>query len=277
MINSSFRSDLAIWDRIVGIFLRYAAIIRPQLRLRAAESIFKELHVQTGTRPRNTAGAAYAPMLNRASAARTGQWVPHVSDDFAPAPLVPTFNPTTSAIITGFQNVILPENLQAAPLLLGPTRWQYDGQTASKCSSNSLPIMTQAAADRQPVGYNMSLRDIKISMKKDPDGNGISALGYDGVLRNFDDQRNVVDAVGLNPTQITEYYDGLPMPERLLTADGRNVSRRVMFYPDAENIPKKFTEEDIARTQAYNEELERRGVTGCVPDKSADDGKPNPR
>lgn len=123
----------------------------------------------------------------------------------------------------------------------------------------------------------MSLRDIKRSMKKDPDGHGISALGYDGVLRTFDNERNVLDAVGLNPTQIREYYDGLPMPERLLTADGRNISRWDMFHPDAENIPRKFTEEDIATTRAYNEELERRGVTSCILGKLADDSESNLR
>ncbi|RKK97291.1 hypothetical protein BFJ68_g14079 [Fusarium oxysporum] len=139
------------------------------------------------------------------------------------------------------------------------------------------PTMPQGAADRQPVHDNMSLRNILKSMKKDPDGNGINALGYDGVLRSFDLERNVVDAVGLNPTQIREYYKGLPMPDRFLTADGRNISRRDMFYPDAENIPKKFTAEDIAKIEAHNEELESRGVTCCVLDKSTDDGKPNPR
>ncbi|KAI1117080.1 hypothetical protein F5Y14DRAFT_404764 [Nemania sp. NC0429] len=121
------------------------------------------------------------------------------------------------------------------------------------------PTIPQAVADRQPVGDDMSLRDIRRSMKKDPDGHGISALGYDGVLRTFDNKRNVLDAVGLNSTQIREYYDGLPMPERLLTADGRNISRWDMFHPDAENIPKKFTEEDMAAIRAYNEELEGRG------------------
>ncbi|KAI0400758.1 hypothetical protein F4802DRAFT_469057 [Xylaria palmicola] len=139
------------------------------------------------------------------------------------------------------------------------------------------PTMPQAVADRQPAGDDMSLRDIKRSMKKDPDGHGISALGYDGVLRTFDNERNVLDAVGLNPTQIREYYDGLQMPERLLTADGRNISRWDMFHPDAENIPRKFTEEDIATTRAYNEELERRGVTSCILGKLADNGESNLR
>ena len=110
-------------------------------------------------------------------------------------------------------------------------------------------------------------------MKRDPDGHGISALGFDGVLRTFDAERNVLDAVGLNPTQIREYYDGLPMPERFLTADGRNVSRGDMFNPNVEDIPRKPTEEDRARTRAYNEALKRRGVSCCVADKSVDDGE----
>ncbi|WZH42234.1 uncharacterized protein QYS62_003224 [Fusarium acuminatum] len=136
------------------------------------------------------------------------------------------------------------------------------------------PTMTQAVADQQLVRDDMSVWDILKSMKSDPDGNGICALGYDGVLRTFDLERNVVDAVGLNPTQIIEYYEGVPMPDRFLTADGRNISRWVMFHPDAESIPKKPTAEDRARVKAHNEELERRGVTCCVPDKPADDGGP---
>ncbi|CVL02623.1 uncharacterized protein FMAN_00126 [Fusarium mangiferae] len=131
----------------------------------------------------------------------------------------------------------------------------------------------QVLADRQSARDNMSLRDIRRSMKRDPDGHGITALGFDGVLRTFDAERNVLDAVGLNPSQIREYYDGLPMPERFLAADGRNVSRRDMLNPNVEDIPRKPTEEDRARTRAYNEELKRRGVQCCVTDKSADDSE----
>ncbi|CZR35749.1 uncharacterized protein FPRO_00128 [Fusarium proliferatum ET1] len=131
----------------------------------------------------------------------------------------------------------------------------------------------QVLADRQPASDDMSLRDIQRSMKRDPDGHGITALGFDGVLRTFDAERNVLDAVGLNPSQIREYYDGLPMPEKFLAADGRNVSRRNMLNPNVEDIPRKPTEEDRARTRAYNEELKRRGVSCCVTDKSADDSE----
>ncbi|KAG5744881.1 hypothetical protein H9Q70_012426 [Fusarium xylarioides] len=132
---------------------------------------------------------------------------------------------------------------------------------------------TQVLTDRQPASDTMSLRDVRKLMKRDPEGHGISALGFDGVLRTFDAERNVLDAVGLNPTQIREYYDGLPMPERFLTADGRNVSRKDLFNPNVEDIPRKPTAEDRARTRAYNEELKRRGVSCCVVDKSADDSE----
>ena len=44
-----------------------------------------------------------------------------------------------------------------------------------------------------------------------------------------------------------------------------------MFHPDAENIPKKFSEEEKARILARNEEMAKRGVTTCVPGKSADE------
>ncbi|CCT61519.1 uncharacterized protein FFB20_13065 [Fusarium fujikuroi] len=122
----------------------------------------------------------------------------------------------------------------------------------------------------------MSLRDIQRSMKRDPEGHGISALGYDGVLRTFDAERNVLDAIGLNPAQVREYYEGLPMPERFLTADGRNVSVMDMFDPNPEDIPRKPTDEDRAKTWAYNEELRKSGVSCCVPGRSTDDSEPHP-
>lgn len=135
--------------------------------------------------------------------------------------------------------------------------------------------MSQTVADQQPVTDKMSLRDIFDTLKKAPDGRGINALGYDGVLRRFDEERNVVDAVGLNPVQIREYYENFPLPKRFLAADGRNISREDMFNPAAENIPKKPTEEDIAKMKARVEELERHGVTCSIQAKSADDSEPS--
>ncbi|KAJ4129052.1 hypothetical protein NW768_007583 [Fusarium equiseti] len=137
--------------------------------------------------------------------------------------------------------------------------------------------MPQAAMNKQPISENMSLRDIRTSMKRDSNGYGISALGYDGVLRTFDTERNVLDAVGLNPIQIREYYEGRPMPERVLTSDGSKVSQEQMFSPNAEDVPKTLTDEEKINIQAYNEDLERRGVANCVLGELAESNKPNAR
>lgn len=125
------------------------------------------------------------------------------------------------------------------------------------------PTTLRAVADRQRAIDNLSLKAIRALMNREPTGRGISALGYDGVLRTFDEERNVVDAVGLNPAQIREYYEGLPLPPRFFTADGRNKSQWDMFHPAAENVPKKFTEEDKARMLAHNAELARQGISCC--------------
>lgn len=98
------------------------------------------------------------------------------------------------------------------------------------------------------------------SMKRDPDGCGVVGLGFDGVLRNFDEERDVVDAVGLNPAQIKKYYEGLPMNTRFLTADGRNVPREKGFHPDKENVLRRPTEEERAESVARFEEYARNGL-----------------
>ena len=118
---------------------------------------------------------------------------------------------------------------------------------------------------------NKSLRDILGSMKKDERW-GISGLGFDGVLRTFDKERNVVDAVGLSPAQIREYHEGIPMNKRFLTADGRNISREKWFHPDAENVPRKPTEQEYAESAARFEEYRRSGQVCSAPDKSVAGG-----
>src|SRR5690242_7469765 len=115
-------------------------------------------------------------------------------------------------------------------------------------TNNSRQTTPQSIPDPQPD--TTPLRELTRSLKRDP--KGIGALGYDGVFRSFDEERNVVDAVGLSPAQIREYYADVPVtiPPKMLAADGRKVSRRDMFHPDAESIPKKFTEEDRAKMLA---------------------------
>lgn len=65
--------------------------------------------------------------------------------------------------------------------------------------------MSQAVADQQTERADMFLLDMKRTMKKNPHENGISAWGYDGVLRTFDNERNFLDAVGLSLIQIREH------------------------------------------------------------------------
>ncbi|KAF5965943.1 hypothetical protein FBULB1_11976 [Fusarium bulbicola] len=149
----------------------------------------------------------------------------------------------------------------------------HHGESLAKHGNSLDP---QDSASRQLAVNDMPLHDIRRLMKRDPDGHGISALGYNGVLRTFDAKRNVLDAVDLGPEQVREYYDGLPIPERFLTADGRSLSVKDMFYPNPEDIPRKHTEEDRAKTRAYNEALKDGGVSCCVPGKSSDDAEPHP-
>lgn len=119
----------------------------------------------------------------------------------------------------------------------------------------------------QSSNHEPLLREVMGNLKISRDG--ILALGLDGVLRSFDGKRNDLDACGLSPAQIREYVEpGNMAPPRLLSAGGRLVSVWDMYHPDADDIPKKPTEEDRARTRQHNEELWRRGLA-CGPPRPA--------
>ncbi|KAH7024850.1 uncharacterized protein B0I36DRAFT_366756 [Microdochium trichocladiopsis] len=98
-------------------------------------------------------------------------------------------------------------------------------------------------------------KDLKSSL------DGIWALGVDGVLRSFDGERNVLDARRLGPAQIREYVGLEVLPDVLLGVDGRQASEWDMYHPAAEDIPRKPTGEDRARTRRHNEELRRQGYS----------------
>ena len=116
----------------------------------------------------------------------------------------------------------------------------------------------------------MSLDDVYKTLKSDRDGKCLTMLGWDGVLRIYDDERNVLDAVGLNPAQIREYYKGLPMHKRFRVADGRTISREKWFHPDAENVPRKPTKEELDESNARFAEYKRSGLVCSPSDKAAD-------
>lgn len=148
----------------------------------------------------------------------------------------------------------------------------------SRCADHPVirlqnPAVPQADATQQLTNNNMSLDDVRKMLKCDPDGKCLTMLGWDGVLRIFDENRNVLDAAGLNPAQIREYYEGLPMHERFLAADGRNIALEKWFHPDVENIPRKPTAEELTESNARFAEYKRSGRVCTPSDKAADGAK----
>ncbi|KAH8172562.1 hypothetical protein LIA77_06817 [Sarocladium implicatum] len=116
---------------------------------------------------------------------------------------------------------------------------------------------------------DMSVIDIMKSLVLDP--KGVVFLGDDGVLRSVDGERKtVVDARGLSPAQIREYFEPYLSEGEIgiKATDGRGVSREDMFHPTEDLMPPKVTPEERAETLRCNEELRQRGVTCDVPKPS---------
>lgn len=99
-------------------------------------------------------------------------------------------------------------------------------------------------------------------MQRDPTGRGISSLGLDGVWRNWDAERNVVDARGLNPSQIKEWLDRQPFDQSVEDwfrgVDGRKADKEKMFNPDQSMVPVKLSPEDRAWRKAEIAESHRK-------------------
>ena len=100
-------------------------------------------------------------------------------------------------------------------------------------------------------------------MKHHPEG--CSDLFEDGVLRGFDGpfDRNVIDAVGLSPTQIKQMLDMSPWSQekedRFRGVDGRKVvDYNALFHPPEQYRVQPFTEESLKRAVAYNKERNKR-------------------
>jgi hypothetical protein len=87
------------------------------------------------------------------------------------------------------------------------------------------------------VTHNQELEELKKILKEiKKDDLGGMQLGIDGVMRSFDAERNIVDAVGLSPRQIELWFEGMPAAARLRFkqeeykgVDGSNVLREKMF------------------------------------------------
>jgi hypothetical protein len=100
------------------------------------------------------------------------------------------------------------------------------------------------------------------TMKRHP--LGMFQVCSDGVLRSFDgpSTRNVIDAVGLSPSQIKGYLDTKPWTQeaedKFRGVDGRKVvDYQALFHPPDELRPKKMTEEEVKKQTAEIEEKNR--------------------
>ncbi|KUJ15331.1 uncharacterized protein LY89DRAFT_109012 [Mollisia scopiformis] len=99
-------------------------------------------------------------------------------------------------------------------------------------------------------------------MKIDPEG--VFMLGTDGVLRSFDENHMVLDAVGLSPEQIKEMLDQHPwdqeIEDKYRGVDGTNVvDMKQLYEPDEDSRPKELTEEEMRQAEeeirVHNEKL----------------------
>jgi hypothetical protein len=114
------------------------------------------------------------------------------------------------------------------------------------------------------------------SLKRDPTGKGFSALCRDGAWRNFDRNRQVVDARGLSPAQIKDWLDRGPFDKSTETTfrgvDGRIVSQHDLFQPDESVLPKEKSAEQISKTRELIEkqqkEFRETQKSGIIDDKA---------
>ncbi|KAF2419892.1 hypothetical protein EJ08DRAFT_557720, partial [Tothia fuscella] len=87
------------------------------------------------------------------------------------------------------------------------------------------------------------------------DGLGIIDLASDGVLRSLTADRDIVDAVGLTPDQITAILAVLPGdPEKFKDADGSKLTREEWYKPDKSILPAPLSEDDRVEARKLQEE-----------------------
>lgn len=120
------------------------------------------------------------------------------------------------------------------------------------------------------------LSTILKSLKRDPSGKGYSTLCRDGAWRNFDTNRQVVDARGLSPAQIKDWLDRGPFDklteETFRGVDGRTLSQHDLFHPKQSILPEERSAEQILETkqliQQQKKDFRERQKNNVVDDKS---------
>lgn len=96
------------------------------------------------------------------------------------------------------------------------------------------------------------------SLRQDLSLLGCIAMGADGVLRSLTADREVIDAIGLDPSQIASFERQLPPsmrdPKRDETVDGTKVPREKWYSPDAGMLPPPLSQEARDRSRQRMEE-----------------------
>jgi hypothetical protein len=129
--------------------------------------------------------------------------------------------------------------------------------------SNHTPNTTDGTTHDQDLD---KLNEILKDMKKDDLGG--MQLGIDGVMRSFDADRNIVDAVGLSAKQIELWFDRMPpavrtrfKQEQYEGVDGTNVPREKMLQyddlptPMSKELQERMRKEIAARNKEVAQEL----------------------
>ena len=131
-----------------------------------------------------------------------------------------------------------------------------------------IPNVSTMAADavaevvsRVPIsGDEVELDQLLREMKEDQ--LGAFQLGEDGVMRSFNADRDILDAVGLKPNQIRIWFQRMPPSLRELLGqdqyegiDGTTVPREKMFQRDRNLLPPPMSKEEQERRKIQLKEI----------------------
>jgi hypothetical protein len=112
---------------------------------------------------------------------------------------------------------------------------------STQAPDNACPVVDREHPDQQEVTAILK------NFNKDPKHLSVISLGRDGVLRNLTADRDVLDAVRLNPRLVKAFLDRVPPAYRALTpeiedVDGSNVADEDMWHPDRSLLPPPMDE-----------------------------------
>lgn len=112
--------------------------------------------------------------------------------------------------------------------------------------------------DCKPSPEHYEVRGIVRAIKSDP--SGIVHLGSDGVFRSLTADREVIDAIPLQPRLIKAMLETMPMDhdprmeDRMRGVDGTKVAREQLYHPDRADLPPRLSKEQKEEADRFYEE-----------------------